>query len=474
MHAHFRMDSRPSVGLSGWLALFCLSLVPSGMLEGAPTISRQPVAATAYETQTATFTVTGTGAGAVGYRWRFSGNEIASATNSTLVLTNLTSSQAGSYSVVLTDSTGSTASEGVLLTVLPRPYPTLRFGTFVTGDAPEIPVQLMAYGGETRVLFTVAFSTNALVNPRFLLDGGEGAGANGGSRGAGLLGEGDIGTSVRTDTSVPGRFGVEVILPVERAMTPGANAVGRVVFDAVVGAGAYAGGVHFTNAPLALEVGSLAGTNSIPASEGIGPVVRVLGAPKLNAQSGLFLQRVEIGNPGIVTQAQVRVTVSGLTNDSLGIPIRLYNSLGTDASGASVVYSAQLSPGEARALGLEYYVADLTTVPTPVFASDEVATIAGPSIASRTLEVDRVQFLTDAVFGGAAFLIEFPTDAGRNYFVQYAPSMEAFTQDTSQIRTARPAIPGTGSRVQWIDHGAPKTDSAPAQGARFYRVILGR
>jgi hypothetical protein len=474
MHARFHTFSRLPARVCGWIPTFCAAILLNGPVVGAPVISRQPVAVSAYETQTATFTVAGSGGGALGYQWRLGGNDIAAATNSTLVLTNLVSTQSGTYSVILTDSTGSTTSEGVGLTVLPRPYPTLRFGTFVTGDTPEIPVQLLAYGGETRVLFTVAFSTSALVNPRFLLEAGEGTGANRGIRGAGLQGEGDVGTSVRTDTSVPGRFGVEVMLPVEKAMTPGANAVGRVVFDAVAGAGTYSGGVHFTNSPLALEVGSLAGTNAVPASEGIGPVVRVLGAPTLNAQSGLFLQRVEIGNPGIVTQPQVRVTVSGLTNDSLGIPIRLYNSLGTDATGAYVVYSADLSPGESRALGLEYYVADLTTVPTPVFASDEVATIAGPSIASRTLEVDRVQFLTDAVFGGAAFLIEFPTDAGRNYFVQYAPSMEAFTQDTSQIRTARPAIPGTGSRIQWIDHGAPKTDSAPAQGARFYRVILGR
>lgn len=451
------------------LALLCLEAV-----SGAPVISRQPVAVSAYETQSATFTVAGSGVGVLGYQWRLAGTDIAAATNATLVLTNLAAAQAGTYSVVLTDSTGSAASTGALLTVLPRPYPTLRFGSFRMGDAPEVPVQLLAYGGETRVLFTVAFSTSALVNPRFFLEAGEGSGANRGTRGAGLQGEGDVGPSVRTDTSVPGRFGVEVMLPVEKAMTPGANAVGRVAFDAVAGAGTYSGGVHFTNSPLALEVGSLAGTNQVPASEGIGPVVRVLSTPVLNAQSGLFLQRIEVGNPGVVTQAQVRVTVSGLTNDSLGLPIRVYNSLGTDGSGAALIYSADLSPGEARPLGLEYYVADLVTVPMPTFSSDQVATIAGPSIASRTLEVDRVQFLTDAVFGGAAFLIEFPTEAGRNYFVQYAPSMEAFTQDPSRIRTARPAIPGTGSRVQWIDFGAPKTDSSPVQGARFYRVILGR
>jgi hypothetical protein len=468
------MVLRPASRLCAVIPAACISLLVDGLLEAAPVITRQPVAVSAYATQAATFTVAGAGAGVLRYQWRFGGNNIAAATNSTLVLTNLASTRGGTYSVLLTDSTGSTASESVLLSVLPRPYPTLRFGTFAAGDTPEVPVQLMAYGGETRVLFSVAFHTNALLNPRFILEAGSGSGPNDGVRGAGVMVEGDASASVRTDATIPGRFGVEVVLPSALAMTPGVNALGRVVFDAVAGGGPYAGGLHFTNAPLASEVGSVAGTNAVPASEGIGPVIRVLGAPVLNAQSGLFLQRVEIGNPGIVTQAQVRVTVSGLTNDTLGIPIRLYNSLGLDAGGAALVYSADLLPGEARPLGLEYYVADLTTVPTPIFASDQVVTIAGPSIATRTLEVDRVQFLSDPVFGGAAFLIEFPTEAGRNYFVQYAPSMEAFTQDVSRIRTARPAITGTGSRVQWIDHGAPKTDSAPTQGARFYRVILGR
>jgi hypothetical protein len=474
MRAHFCKMPRFTIGKCGWIHAVCLSVLVNGSLVGAPVITRQPAAVSAYETQTATFTVAGSGEGGLRYQWRLGGNDIASATNSTLVLTNLVSTQGGTYSVALTDSAGSTASDGALLTVLPRPYPTLRFGTFVPGNAPEVPVQLLAYGGETRVLFSVAFQTNALLNPRFILETGMGSGVNNGVRRAGLTGEGDASTSVRTDATIPGRLGVEVVLPVTLALSPGANALGRVVFDVPAGAGTYSGGLHFTNSPLALEVGSLSGTNTVPAQDLIGPVVRSLGSPVLNGQSGLFLQRIEVGNPGVVTQAQVRVTVSGLTNDSLGIPIRVYNSLGKDSSGAWLVYSADLSPGEARPLGLEYYVADLTTVPTPIFASDEVATIAGPSIASRTLEVDRVQFLTDAAFGGSAFLIEFPTDAGRNYFVQYAPSVEAFTQDPSKIRTARPAIPGTGSRVQWIDAGAPKTDSAPVQGARFYRVILGR
>lgn len=442
-----------------------------GLALAAPTITRQPAALSAYETQTATFTVEATGTGTLSYQWRRGNDPIGSATNSSLVLTNVTLASSGSYSVQVTDTSGSTASEAVLLTVLERPYPTLQFGTYEAGATATAPVRILAQGGETRVRFTVGFNPEVLTNARFtpvtgsVVTGRERAGAPSGDEGATM--------AVTEDRSQVGRLGVEVVIAEGGALVPGLNALGTVAFDAVAGAGRYGGGVHFTNVPVALEAGPASGTNLIALAGLIGPVVRVLGAPVLNGQSGLFLQRVEIGNPGISTQLQVRVTVSGLTNDSLGVPIRLYNSLGSDTNGAALVYSADLPPGASRELGLEYYVADLTTVPTPVISSDSVEVIAGPRTASRTLAVDRAQYVTDPAFGGGAFLIEFPTEKGRNYFVQYAPTMEAFTQDRSQIRTARPAIPGTGSRVQWIDHGAPKTESAPTDGARFYRIILG-
>jgi hypothetical protein len=56
----------------------------------------------------------------------------------------------------------------------------------------------------------------------------------------------------------------------------------------------------------------------------------------------------------------------------------------------------------------------------------------------------------------------------RLYYVQYSSNVNALA--TNPL-TALPAVRGTGSRVQWIDNGPPKTVSPPASGTRFYRVL---
>lgn len=453
------------------------ALLVGSPLVAQPVITSQPLGAAAYEGQSATFSVGATGVAPLRYQWHFAGGRIDSATNSALVLTNLLASQAGTYSVEVSDVNGTTSSPGVFLTVFPRPFPAFGFGTYQPGVAPEVSVQFLAYGGETRLQFSVTYATNALANPRYtsFLTNFSVLVAPG--RTAVPLLEGDepaaLAATVRTDSATPGLFGVEIVLPTGRTLPTGLNPLGRLVFDAREGVDPIRAALAFTNSPLALLAGPVGGTNVTASVGTIGPVVRVRSAPALDAQSGLFLQQIDIGNPGVVTQSQVQVTVSGLTNDSLGVPIRLYNSVGTNSQGGSVVFSSDLPPGTARVLRLEYYVADLTTVPVPTFVSEQSGTPSGPSLSARTLSVDRALYFTNAAFPSGAFLIEFPTQLQRNYFVQYAPSPDAFLQGSGTIRTALPAIPGTGSRVQWIDYGPPKTETAPGASNRFYRVVLG-
>jgi hypothetical protein len=59
----------------------------------------------------------------------------------------------------------------------------------------------------------------------------------------------------------------------------------------------------------------------------------------------------------------------------------------------------------------------------------------------------------------------------RHYFIQYADT-PADLMDSATVQTAFPSVTGTGSRVQWIDNGPPKTASPPTNGSRFYRVLL--
>jgi len=53
------------------------------------------------------------------YRWYFSNNPIPNATNSILSLTNVQSSQSGTYAVVVSDFSGSSTSNPALLSIVP-------------------------------------------------------------------------------------------------------------------------------------------------------------------------------------------------------------------------------------------------------------------------------------------------------------------------------------------------------------------
>jgi hypothetical protein len=56
------------------------------------------------------------------------------------------------------------------------------------------------------------------------------------------------------------------------------------------------------------------------------------------------------------------------------------------------------------------------------------------------------------------------------YYMQYASNVSQLN-NPARVKTAFPPIRGTGSSVQWIDNGPPKTESPPVSGSRFYRVL---
>jgi Immunoglobulin domain len=88
-----------------------------------PDITTPPTALTVVAGQNATFTVVGSGNTTLSYQWKkggsnVSGSRIGGATTATLTITNCLTSDAGSYSVVITDNNGSIQSVPVALTVL--------------------------------------------------------------------------------------------------------------------------------------------------------------------------------------------------------------------------------------------------------------------------------------------------------------------------------------------------------------------
>jgi hypothetical protein len=83
----------------------------------APSISSPASGLALAAGATATFSVTATGTAPLSYQWRFRGVALGGATNATLSLPNVQSSQAGEYSVVVHNAAGFVHSAEVLLTV---------------------------------------------------------------------------------------------------------------------------------------------------------------------------------------------------------------------------------------------------------------------------------------------------------------------------------------------------------------------
>jgi YVTN family beta-propeller protein len=94
--------------------------IPSGIAVAAaptaPSISTQPATQSAVVGGTATFTVTASG-GTLTYQWKLNGTALLGATSATLTLTNVQLANAGSYTVDVTNSSGTTTSAAAVLTV---------------------------------------------------------------------------------------------------------------------------------------------------------------------------------------------------------------------------------------------------------------------------------------------------------------------------------------------------------------------
>ncbi|MEY2407632.1 MAG: large repetitive protein, partial [Verrucomicrobiota bacterium] len=86
-------------------------------LQAAPEIVTQPTNQTVVAGQDAILTVGVSGSLSVSFQWRNGTNDIPDATNATLMLPQVQSSQAGSYSVLVSDETGVTNSAVAILTV---------------------------------------------------------------------------------------------------------------------------------------------------------------------------------------------------------------------------------------------------------------------------------------------------------------------------------------------------------------------
>ncbi len=118
-------------------------------LNSPPTITTQPASQTVNQGATATFNVVATGAAPLSYQWKFNGANISGATAASYSKSNAQASDAGNYSVTVSNPSGSVTSGNATLTVNVPPSITTQpanqivnqggtatFSVVVSGTAP--------------------------------------------------------------------------------------------------------------------------------------------------------------------------------------------------------------------------------------------------------------------------------------------------------------------------------------------------
>ena len=84
-------------------------------VDTAPSIVTQPASQTVSPGANVTFSVTATSSSAMTYQWKFNGGNISGATASSYTKNNVQATDVGSYSVLISNSFGSTTSANAVL-----------------------------------------------------------------------------------------------------------------------------------------------------------------------------------------------------------------------------------------------------------------------------------------------------------------------------------------------------------------------
>jgi len=157
-----------------------------------PSIGTQPSDQTVTVGQPASFSVVATGTAPLSYQWKKGGAAIAGATSATYPIAPTTSGDAGTYTVVVTNSVSSVTSNGASLTVNPAPV------------APVITTQpqSQAVADGTAVTFTVAASGTPSPTYQWQKNGVNLTGANGSSYTIAGVAGGDAGNYTVVATNV--------------------------------------------------------------------------------------------------------------------------------------------------------------------------------------------------------------------------------------------------------------------------------
>jgi len=188
-----------------------------------------------------------------------------------------------------------------------------------------------------------------------------------------------------------------------------------------------------------------------------GPPLLVIQPPHFNPQTGLFEERVRILNPTPLTLSGARLLIT-----NLAAGVQVFNATGATNGMAYVQTLLPIPGGGSSDLTIEYYVPNFQA-PNPSLSAEVVP----PSLqAASNTPMAPVPITRKLEMPTGEFLLEFNSLANRTYFVEYSDDMKNW-------KMAWPTVRGTGNRIQWLDNGAPRTESTPmSQKDRFYRVMI--
>ena len=111
---------------------------------GQPVITSQPTDQTVVDGGTASFSVTATGATPLNFQWSLNGTNISEATSSNLTILNVSQSDLGTYTVLVSNPFGSETSSNALLSMYP--YLAVPFGGAVTDWGQDTILSVQAGG----------------------------------------------------------------------------------------------------------------------------------------------------------------------------------------------------------------------------------------------------------------------------------------------------------------------------------------
>lgn len=200
-----------------------------------PVIKSTPETVSILAGKIVNFSVQVEGAEPMSYQWLFNGTNIADATASVLTIPSVQLSDAGLYSVIVTNAFGAAQGDIATLSVtLPPSVVRIASVSAMAGQTIVVPVELIANGTENALQFSVNYTPSVLT---FI-------GANLSSN---LTSDATL--FVNTSQTANGRVGLVLGLPPQQTIAAGTRQIAELVFSSAVRASSTMATLGFGDAP---------------------------------------------------------------------------------------------------------------------------------------------------------------------------------------------------------------------------------